>query len=59
MQSRNALLPVYGSMEDLYRCNGSCNTLDDICGKTCIPNKMEDASLTVFNIITGISEQKK
>ena len=46
-------------MVHLYRCNGSCNTLDDICGKTCIPNKMEDASLSVFNIITGISDPKK
>ena len=46
-------------MVHLYRCNGSCNTLDDICGKTCIPNKMEDASLSVFNIITGVSDPKK
>ena len=37
---------------------GSCNTLNDLCNKVCVPNKTEDLSLNVFNMITGINESK-
>ena len=36
----------------LDRCVGSCNTLNDLSNKVCIPNKTEDLNLTVFNMIT-------
>ena len=42
----------------LYRCVGSCNTLNDLSNKVCIPNKTEDLNLSVFNIITEINESK-
>ena len=42
----------------LDRCVGSCNTLNDLSNKVCIPNKTEDLNLSVFNIITGINESK-
>ena len=42
----------------LDRCAGSCNTLNDLSNKVCIPNKTEDLNLSVFNIITGINESK-
>ena len=42
----------------LDRCVGSCNTLNDLPSKVCIPNKTEDLNLSVFNIITGINESK-
>ena len=42
----------------LDRCVGSCNTLNDLSNKVCIPNKTEDLNLSVFNMITGINESK-
>ena len=43
----------------LDRCVGSCNTLNDLSNKVCVPNKTEDLNLSVFNMITGINESKK
>ena len=37
---------------------GSCNTLNDLSKKVCIPNKREDLNISVFNMITGINESK-
>ena len=42
----------------LDRCVGSCNTLNDLSNKVCVPNKTEDLNLSVFNMITGINEPK-
>ena len=40
------------------RCVRRCNTLNDLSNKVCVPNKIEDLNLSVFNMITGISESK-
>ena len=40
------------------RCVVSCNTLNDLPNKVCVPNKTKDLILTVFNMITGINESK-
>ena len=45
-------------MVKLDRCVGSCNTLNDLSNKVCVPNKTEDLNLSVFNMITGINELK-
>ena len=37
---------------------GSCNTLNDLSNRICIPSKTEDLNLSVFNIIIGINESK-
>ena len=42
----------YPSAVKLDRCVGSCNTLNDLSNKVCVPNK------TVFKMITGINELK-
>ena len=42
----------------LDRCIGSCNTLNDLFNKVCIPNKTEDLNLSVFNMTTGINKSK-
>ena len=42
----------------LDKCVGSCNTLNDLSNKVCVPNKTEDSTLNVFNMITGINESK-
>ena len=45
-------------MVKFNKCVGSCNTLNDLSNKVCVPNKTEDLDLSVFNIITGINESK-
>ena len=42
----------------LDRCVGSCNTLNDLSSKLCVPNKTEDLNLSAFNMTTGINEWK-
>ena len=37
---------------------GSCNTLNDLSNKVCVPNKTEDLNISVLNTITGINEWK-
>ena len=48
----------YPFVVKLDRCAGSCNTLNDLFNKVCVPNKTEDLNLSVFNMITGINESK-
>ena len=40
----------------LDRCIGSCNTLNDLSNKVCVPNKTEESNLRVLNMIRGINE---
>ena len=42
----------------LYRCVGSCNTLNDFSNKVCVSNKTEDLNVSVLNMITGIINPK-
>ena len=42
----------------LDKCVGSCNTLNDVSNKVCVPNKTERLNLSKFIIITGINEPK-
>ena len=37
---------------------GSCNALDHLSKKVCVPNKAEGLYLSVFNMITGINESE-
>ena len=45
-------------MAKLDRCVGSCNTLNDLPNKVCVPNKTEDLSIHVFKMIKGKNESK-
>ena len=45
-------------MVKLDRCVGSCNTLNGLSNKVCLPNKTEDLNLSMFNMIRGINESK-
>ena len=51
-------LHYYPFTAKLGRCNGSCNTLNDLSNKVYVPNKTEDLNLNPFNMITGINESK-
>ena len=42
----------------LDRCVESCNTLNDLSNKVCVPNKTEDLNLSVFNMITRKNKSK-
>ena len=42
----------------LDRFFGSCNTINDLSNKVCIPNKTDNINLSLFNMITGISESE-
>ena len=42
----------------LDRCVGSCNTLNGLSNKVCVPNKTEDLNLSEFDMIAGINEFK-
>ena len=42
----------------LDRYVGSCNTLNDLSNKLCVPNKIEDLNIHVFDMIKGKNESK-
>ena len=42
----------------LDRCVGSCNTLNNLSNKVCVPNKTEDLNISMFNMTTEINESK-
>ena len=48
----------YAFTVKLDKCVGSCNTVNDLSNKVCVPNKMEDLNLGMFNIMIGINELK-
>ena len=37
---------------------GSCNTLNDLFNRVCLPSKSDDLNLSPFNMITEINESK-
>ena len=51
-------LHYYPFTVKLDRCVGSCNTLNDLSNKVCVPDKTEYLNLSMFNMITGINELK-
>ena len=48
----------YPFLLKLDRRVGSSNTPNDLSNKVCVPNKIEDLNISVFNIITAINESK-
>ena len=42
----------------MNRCDGSCNFIEDPFGRICVPNKIEDGNLKVFNMIKRINKSK-
>ena len=47
-------LHYYPFIFSLNRCNGSCNTLNDLSSRICIVDKAEDVNLNVFDMTPGI-----
>ena len=55
---RNTIQNLYPFAVNLDRRMGSCNILNDLSNRVCVPNKTENLKLSVFNMITGINETK-
>ena len=51
-------LHYYPFAVNLDRCVQSCNTLNDLSNRVCIPSETDDLNWSVFNMITGIDELK-
>lgn len=51
-------LNCYPVLVKTDKCNGSCNTLNDFLSIICVPDKTDDLSLHVFDMITGIDKSK-
>ena len=51
-------LNYYPFMISLDKCNWSCNAVDDLYIKICVPSKTKDVNVTVFNMIANINESK-
>ena len=51
-------LCYYPFIISMSRCNESCNTAKDPFGRICVPNKIEDVNLKVFNIIKKLNKSK-
>ena len=42
----------------LDKYSGSCNSVDDLSTKICVPSKTKDISVKVFNMLTNKNEAK-
>ena len=51
-------LNCYLSIISPDKYNGSCNVVDDLPAKICVPSETEDVNVKAFNTITRISESK-
>ena len=58
MNSPNEL-NYYLFMISLDKYNRSCNAVDDLSTKICVPSKAKDIKCKVFNMITRIYEVEK
>ena len=45
-------------MFSLDKCIGSCNAVDELFAKICVPNETKDVDVKVFNMVTKINEAK-
>ena len=46
-------LKYYPFMFSLDKCSASCNSVDDLSIKICVPSKTKDVTVKVFNIIAN------
>ena len=51
-------LNYYPLLTSLDKCNRSCNVLDDLSTKICVPSKTKDVNVKIFNTITRINQVK-
>ena len=52
------LLHYYPPVVIVNKGGGSFNTSDDLFGRICVHNKLDNANLKIFNMTKGINESK-
>ena len=52
MNTANNFTTIHFTTISLLSSVDSCNTLNDLSNKICVPKKTEDLNLSVFNMIT-------
>ena len=46
----------YPFIISINRCDGKCNTVEDLFDRICAPNKIDNVNWKVFNIVKGTNE---
>ena len=41
-----------------YRCQSSCNTINDLYAKICVPDQIKDTNVKVFNLMSRTNEKR-
>ena len=41
-----------------FKCGESCNTIDDPYAQVCVPNKVKNMNLKVFNLMLRVNETR-
>ena len=53
----NSNEPFYYSFTvDVNNCVGSCSIIDDPYARMCVPNKVKNMNVKVFNLMSGVNE---
>ena len=42
----------------VHKCDGSCNTTDDPYARVCVPNKVTNLNVKVFNLMSGVNKTR-
>ena len=42
----------------INRCKGSCNTINKPCAKICVPEKIKNINVKVFNLLSRTNETR-
>ena len=48
----------YPFTASVNKCGGSCNTIDDPYARFCVPNKVKNMNVELFNLMSGVDETK-
>ena len=40
------------------KCSGSCSTIDDPYDRVCVPNKVKNMNLKLFNVISEVNKTR-
>ena len=48
----------YACSDSVNKCRGSFNTIDDPYTPVCVPNKVKNMILKVYNFISGVNETR-
>ena len=56
---KNSIKPLYRpSTVSVNWSGGSCNSIDDSYARICVPNKVKNTNLKVFNLMSKVNETR-